>query len=119
MWVSVEIMARFDKAPSVVERRKTGPEEENEELTRLGRPIREVKFQLVESRPGNSPADENGEVGFEGSWALSPEDEMTVSSRSSRTLAYLSKIEKAGDTPPSPAFSMKSCNWPLTSTVQA
>ena len=44
MWVSVEIMARFDKAPSVVERRKTGPEEENEELTRLGRPIREVKI---------------------------------------------------------------------------
>ena len=30
--------------PPVVERRKTEPEEENEELTRLGRPIREMKF---------------------------------------------------------------------------
>ena len=88
MWVSVEIMARLDKAPSVVEQKKTGPEEENEELTRKA----DQRSEILASgeQAGNSPADENGEVGFEGSWALSPEDEMTVSSRSSRTLLPIS-----------------------------
>jgi hypothetical protein len=44
VWVSVESMSRLDKAPPIVERRKAEPEEEKEEVTRLGKPIKEVKF---------------------------------------------------------------------------
>ena len=44
VWVSVENMARLDTALPIIERRSAEPEEEKEELTRLGRPIREVKF---------------------------------------------------------------------------
>jgi|GEM_PF-2553180 hypothetical protein len=44
LWVSVGNMARLDTTPAILEKRAQGPQEEKEQVTRLGRPIREVKF---------------------------------------------------------------------------
>ena len=44
LWVSVENMARLDTTPPILEKGSKEPQADNEKLTRLGRPIREVKF---------------------------------------------------------------------------